>query len=92
VGQRRGGFPTGVGRHGEGGESDKWGPIDRETRERRLAREGVIQKEKRIFREDATDARAGWADRDDFWKVFHMYYKLICILYALLCGQKILFL
>jgi hypothetical protein len=22
-----------------------------------------------------------------FWKVFHMYYKLICILYALLCGQ-----
>jgi hypothetical protein len=23
-----------------------------------------------------------------FWKVFHMYYKLICILYALLCGQK----
>jgi hypothetical protein len=23
-----------------------------------------------------------------FWKVFHMYYKLICILYALLCGQN----
>jgi hypothetical protein len=23
-----------------------------------------------------------------FWKVFHMYYNLICILYALLCGQK----
>jgi hypothetical protein len=23
-----------------------------------------------------------------FWKVFHMYYKLICILYALLSGQN----
>jgi hypothetical protein len=23
-----------------------------------------------------------------FWKVFHMYYNLICILYAPLCGQK----
>jgi hypothetical protein len=23
-----------------------------------------------------------------FWKVFHMYYNLICILYALLCGQN----
>jgi spore coat polysaccharide biosynthesis predicted glycosyltransferase SpsG len=23
-----------------------------------------------------------------FWKVIHMYYKLICILYALLCGQN----
>jgi hypothetical protein len=23
-----------------------------------------------------------------FLKVFHMYYKLICILYALLCGQN----
>jgi hypothetical protein len=23
-----------------------------------------------------------------FWKVFHMYYKLICILYALICGQN----
>jgi hypothetical protein len=23
-----------------------------------------------------------------FWKVFHMYYKLICILYTLLCGQN----
>jgi hypothetical protein len=23
-----------------------------------------------------------------FWKVFRMYYKLICILYALLCGQN----
>jgi hypothetical protein len=25
-----------------------------------------------------------------FWKIFHMYYKLICILYALLCGQNII--
>jgi hypothetical protein len=23
-----------------------------------------------------------------FGKVFHMYFKLICILYALLCGQN----
>jgi hypothetical protein len=23
-----------------------------------------------------------------FWKFFHMYYKLICILYALLCGEN----
>jgi hypothetical protein len=23
-----------------------------------------------------------------FWKNFHMYYNLICILYALLCGQN----
>ncbi len=64
--RRRGGFLTGVGRRGEGGESDRWGPVDRETRERRPAREGVIRKEKRISREDATDARAGWAGRDDF--------------------------
>jgi hypothetical protein len=63
---RRGGFLTGVGRHGEGGESDRWGPVDKEMRERRPAREGVIRKGKRIFHEDATDARAGWADRDDF--------------------------
>jgi hypothetical protein len=26
--------------------------------------------------------------QDLFWKVFHMYYKLLCILYALLCGQN----
>jgi hypothetical protein len=38
----RGGFLTAVGRCGEGGESDRWGPFDRETRERRPAREGVI--------------------------------------------------
>jgi hypothetical protein len=63
---RRGGFLTGVSRRGEGGESDRWGPVDRETRERRPAQEGVIRKGKRIFREDATDAQAGWAGRDDF--------------------------
>jgi hypothetical protein len=40
--QRRGGFPTGVGRHREGGESDMWGLVDRETRERRPAREVMI--------------------------------------------------
>jgi hypothetical protein len=64
--QRRGGFPIGVGRHGEGGESDRWGPVDRETRERRPAQECVIRKGKRISREDAIDARAGWAGRDCF--------------------------
>jgi hypothetical protein len=37
------------------------GPVDRETRERRLARDGVNQKGKHISREDTTDARAGWA-------------------------------
>jgi hypothetical protein len=64
--RRRGGFSTGVGRRGEGGESDRWGSVDREMRERRPAREGVIRKGKRISREDATDARAGWAGRDCF--------------------------
>jgi hypothetical protein len=59
-------FPIGVGRRGEGVGSDRWGPVDRETRERRPAREGVIQKGKRISREDATDARAGWVGRGDF--------------------------
>jgi hypothetical protein len=49
-----------------GGESDRWGPVDRETRERRPAREGVIRKGKCISREDATDARAGWVGRDCF--------------------------
>jgi hypothetical protein len=39
------------------------GPVDRETRERRPAREGVNRKGKRISREDATDTRAGWAGR-----------------------------
>jgi hypothetical protein len=64
--RRRGGFLTGVGRRREGGESDRWGPVDRETRERWPAREGVIQKGKRISHEDVTDARAGWAGRDCF--------------------------
>jgi hypothetical protein len=64
--RRRGEFLTGVGRCGEGGESDRWGPVDRETRERRPAREGVIRKGKRISYEDATDARARWASRDYF--------------------------
>jgi hypothetical protein len=59
-------FPTGVGQRGEGGESDRWGPVDRETRERRPAREVVIRKGKCISREDATDARAAWAGRDCF--------------------------
>jgi hypothetical protein len=35
-------FLARVGRCGEGGDSDRWGPIDRETRETRPAREGVI--------------------------------------------------
>jgi hypothetical protein len=48
-----------------GGEdtSDRWGSVDRETRERRPSREGVNRKGKRISREDTTDARAGWAGR-----------------------------
>jgi hypothetical protein len=64
--RRRGGFLTGVGRRREGGESDRWDPVDREMRERRPAREGMIRKGKHISREDATDARAGWAGRDCF--------------------------
>jgi hypothetical protein len=59
-------FLTGVGRRGEGGESDRWGLVDRETRERQSAREGVFRKGKRISREDATDARARWASWDCF--------------------------
>jgi hypothetical protein len=54
---------VGVGRCGGEDTSDRWGPVDREMRERRPAREGVNRKEKRISREDATDARAGWAGR-----------------------------
>jgi hypothetical protein len=41
-GSGAGKFLTGVGRHGEGGDSDRWGPVDKGTRERRPAREGVI--------------------------------------------------
>jgi hypothetical protein len=40
--------------------SNRWGPVDRETRERRPAREGVNRKGKCISQEDVTDARAGW--------------------------------
>jgi hypothetical protein len=54
---------AGVGRCGGEDTSDRWGPVDRETRERRPARDGVNQKGKRISREDATDAQAGWAGR-----------------------------
>jgi hypothetical protein len=64
--RRRRGFPTGVGRRWEGGESDRWGPVDRETRERLSSQEDVIRKGKRISCEDATDARAGWAGRECF--------------------------
>jgi hypothetical protein len=49
---------AGVSRRGGEDTADKWGPLDRETRERRLAREGVNQKGKRISRKDVTDARA----------------------------------
>jgi hypothetical protein len=52
-----------VGLHGGEDTSDRWGPVDREMRERRPAREGVNPKGKRISHEDATDAWAGWADR-----------------------------
>jgi hypothetical protein len=54
---------AGVGRRGGEDTSDRWGPVGRETRERRPAREGVNRKGKRISREDATDTRAGWAGR-----------------------------
>jgi hypothetical protein len=57
---------AGVGRRGGEDTSDRWGSVDRETRERRPAREGVNQKEKRISCEDVTDAQAGWAGRSDF--------------------------
>jgi hypothetical protein len=54
---------AGVGRRGGEDTSDRWGPVDIETRERRPYREGVNQKGKRISRKDAADARAGWAGR-----------------------------
>jgi hypothetical protein len=60
------GSGAGERQRGGGGESGKWGPVDRETRERRPAREGVIRKGKRISREDVTDARARWTGRDCF--------------------------
>jgi hypothetical protein len=61
--RRHGEFRTGVGRHGGVDEADKRGLVVRETRGRRSAREGVNRREKRISREDATDARAGWGGR-----------------------------
>jgi hypothetical protein len=54
---------SGVGRGGGEDTSDRWGPVDRETRKRRPTREGLNRKGKHISREDATDARAGWAGR-----------------------------
>jgi hypothetical protein len=62
-GQRGRKKAAGVGRRGGEDTPDRWGPVDRETRERQLAREGVNRKGKRISREDTTDARAGWAGR-----------------------------
>jgi hypothetical protein len=54
---------AGVGRRGGEDTSDRWGPVDRETRDRRPARECVNRKGKRISREDVTDAWARWAGR-----------------------------
>jgi hypothetical protein len=54
---------AGVSRRGGEDTSDRWGPVDKETRERRPAREGMNQKGKRISCEDVTDAWAGWAGR-----------------------------
>jgi hypothetical protein len=65
-GRRRREKAAGVGRHGGEDTADKQGPLDRETRERRPAWEGVNQKGKHISREDATDVRAGWVSRDGF--------------------------
>jgi hypothetical protein len=55
------GISNRVGRRGEGGEFDRWGSIDRETRERRPAREGMIRKGKRISvcGDGAVGGRAG---------------------------------
>jgi hypothetical protein len=61
--RRRGGFTAGVGQHGREDGADKWGPVVRETRGRRPAREGVNRRGKRISREDATDTLGGWAGR-----------------------------
>jgi hypothetical protein len=57
-GQRGQNKVAGVSWHGGEDTSDRWGPVDRETRERRPAREGVNRKGKRISREDA-----GWMGR-----------------------------
>jgi hypothetical protein len=52
-----------LGRLEVGDGADSRGPVVRETRGRRPAREGVKRRGKRISREDATVARAGWAGR-----------------------------
>jgi hypothetical protein len=65
-GQRGRKKAAGVGQRGGEDTSDKRGPVVKETRERRPAREVVNRKGKCIFCEDATDERAGWAGRDDF--------------------------
>jgi hypothetical protein len=46
-----------------GDRADSRGPVVREMRGRRTAQGGVNRRGKRISHEDATDARAGWADR-----------------------------
>jgi hypothetical protein len=46
-----------------GDGADNWGPVVRETWGRRPTWEGVNRRGQRISREDATDARAGWAGR-----------------------------
>jgi hypothetical protein len=61
--RRCGEFTAGVGRHGGEDGADKRGPVVKETRGRRPAREGVNRREKRIYHEDAIDVRAGWAGR-----------------------------
>jgi hypothetical protein len=48
-----------------GDRADSQGPLDRETRERRLARKERTKREN-YSREDATDARARWAGRGSF--------------------------
>jgi hypothetical protein len=65
-GRRRREKAAGVNRHGGEDTADKQGPLDREMMDWRPAREGANQKGKRISREDAIDARAGWAGRDSF--------------------------
>jgi hypothetical protein len=65
-GRRRREKAAGVGQCGGEDTADMRGTLDRETRERRPAREGANQKGKRISREDATDARAGWDGWDGF--------------------------
>jgi hypothetical protein len=55
-GRRRREKAAGVGRRGGEDTAVKRGPLDREMREKRPAREGANQKGKCISREDATDA------------------------------------